>query len=175
MKRRPELAAAVLAGLLLLFAAAPPALPAEKIAVVKVARANIRSGPGTGYPAIHAFVQGDRLTVLEESGAWLRIKLPREGQGWVFRDLVTLEEPATATPPASSGGGILDSLKRGFTSSRQTEMTAAAGSRGLGEESGDAGAGIDYAAVKRMEEPGPTPEQVRAFIREGGLHPERTP
>ncbi len=189
MKFRPELPLAALAALLLL-AAPIPSRAVEKTAVVKVTRANVRSGPGTGYPAIHAVEEGERLTVIEESGDWIRIKLPREGQGWIYKDMVRLEAAAASSAPASSsstqtaaasssggseGGGILGSLKRGFTSSRQDEVTAAAGSRGLGEESGGGSRAADYEAVKRMEALHPAPEQVRAFIRDGGLVPEKMP
>jgi N-acetylmuramoyl-L-alanine amidase len=149
------------------------ALAAEMTAVVKVDKANVRSGPGTGYPAMTTFSAGTKIRILETSGDWYRVALPREGQGWIYKDMVTLDSSPKAE---SSGGGLLDSLKRGFTASRQEQMTATAGSRGLGEgEGGSSSMAVNWEAVKRMEALTIPPGEVEAFIREGKLSPEKKP
>jgi uncharacterized protein YraI len=60
------------------------------MAVVTADRVNIRSGPGTGYPVSTSAGEGSRLEILDETGDWYRVKMPRMGQGWVYKPLVTV-------------------------------------------------------------------------------------
>ncbi len=167
---------------------AAPAGAADRTLVIKVAKANVRSGPGTGYPVVTGMDQGTRLKILEQSGDWFRIPLPREGFGWVYKEVVTIEEAGSSASASTgtassqtqgsssgSGGGLFDSLKKGFLGSRQSEMTAAAGSRGLGEEGGKEGGTADAGAVTKMEQYTVGADRIRRFISEGGLKPEKTP
>lgn len=57
--------------------------------------ANLRGGPGTNYNVVGSLQTGEALTFTgrNEAGNWLRLN--REGvTGWVFRDLVALEDAA---------------------------------------------------------------------------------
>jgi N-acetylmuramoyl-L-alanine amidase len=67
-------------------------------AVVSGSSVNVRGGPGTGYDVMAQANQGDRLTVLDKSGDWVKIKLSSGSAGWIAGWLVSIEQPAPAKP-----------------------------------------------------------------------------
>jgi len=57
--------------------------------IVKVDRANIRSGPGTRYRIVAHAEYGDLLKTKERRGRWVDVTLPHNRKsGWVARALV---------------------------------------------------------------------------------------
>jgi hypothetical protein len=66
------------------------------------ASANVRAGPGTGYPIITVVYQGDKLTVLATDPAqdWLLVRSSGQ-EGWVSRSLVTISGNISALPKAT--------------------------------------------------------------------------
>ena len=64
-------------------------IPQYTEAVVSVGRANIRTGPGTGYNIIQSVVSGAKLPVIETSRDWLRVSLHDGNAGWVSRNLTS--------------------------------------------------------------------------------------
>jgi N-acetylmuramoyl-L-alanine amidase len=78
--------------------------------VVSGTAANIRSGPGTDYNVVSRAGQGDRLTLLEKSSDWYKVRLPDGNTGWIVAWLMEEEEPATTPgtgvqPPQGPTGG----------------------------------------------------------------------
>ncbi len=71
-------------------AASAPAFEEGRFAVL-TARANVRSGPGTGYPVMTMFEEGRRVRVIDTSGDWFRVELPRPGPGWIYGPLLCPE------------------------------------------------------------------------------------
>jgi curli biogenesis system outer membrane secretion channel CsgG len=63
-------------------APSPPSSAADTV-VVKPNTLNVRSGPGTKYNVVFAVHGGDRLTVLEESEGWIRVRTDAGKEGWV--------------------------------------------------------------------------------------------
>lgn len=61
----------------------------EKTATVNASSLNIRSGPGTTYSVAGSAVKGDKVTVLEQSGDWSKIKNANGVEGWVMRKYLT--------------------------------------------------------------------------------------
>ncbi len=56
---------------------------------VKVARANVRKGPGTQYKIITSLAQDDELVVLSTQGNWTQVGLFKTGEvAWVFSKLL---------------------------------------------------------------------------------------
>jgi hypothetical protein len=45
--------------------------------------ANIRSGAGDNYPVVTTVKQGDKLTVIGESGDWFNVRLENGQEGWI--------------------------------------------------------------------------------------------
>lgn len=72
-------------------AASAPAFEEGRFAVV-TSQANVRSGPGTGYPVMTRFEEGRRVRVVETSGDWFRVEMPRLGPGWIYGPLLCPEQ-----------------------------------------------------------------------------------
>ena len=88
----------------------PTAEPCEF--VITVASANLRSGPGTGYPVVGTASQGERFRVLARhiSGTWYEIARPEPpAQVWVAAVVGQLEGACDELPVSDlsllSGGG----------------------------------------------------------------------
>jgi len=73
-----------------------PQSPGTKGITVYVNNAsiNIRSGAGTEYAVVTTAPKGAKLTMLEESGSWYRVKTSDGKEGWVRNDLVSLSPPS---------------------------------------------------------------------------------
>ena len=65
------------------------ALPAPR--VVAKAQANLRQGPGTGYPVVGSMAGGEQADVLARNadGTWWQVALASGTEGWVNASLVT--------------------------------------------------------------------------------------
>ncbi|MCU0236765.1 MAG: SH3 domain-containing protein [Acidobacteria bacterium] len=90
--------------LLCLFLFLGTALHGEKeLYTVSEKTVNFRSGPGIAQPILGALQRGDRLELLQKSGAWLKV-ICRSGamkgkEGYVHQNVVV---PVTAAAPASA-------------------------------------------------------------------------
>ena len=60
----------------------------EKIVSVTWTFANIRSGAGDNHPVVTTVKQGDKLTVIGESGEWFNVQLESGQQGWINNRVV---------------------------------------------------------------------------------------
>ncbi len=56
--------------------------------IVKVQRANIRTGPGTQYDLAFDAEKGTPFEVLETKGPWKKIRHGDGDEGWVFSSLI---------------------------------------------------------------------------------------
>ena len=63
-----------------------PSMSTEK--TVTWTFANIRSGAGDNYPVVTTVKQGDKLTVIGESGEWFNVRLENGQQGWISNRVV---------------------------------------------------------------------------------------
>ena len=63
-----------------------PSLGTEKI--VTWTFANIRSGAGDNYSIVTTVKQGDKVTVIGESGEWFNVRLENGQQGWISNKVV---------------------------------------------------------------------------------------
>ena len=59
---------------------------------------NIRSGAGTGYPAVGSYANGTRVTILEQQMVGTT-RWGRTDRGWISMDYILLEEDKTETLP----------------------------------------------------------------------------
>ncbi len=62
-------------------------------AVVKVDKANIRSGPGKGYnkSALSPAMKYDSFMVLKRKASWVKVKDEFGDTGWIFRKLLWIQ------------------------------------------------------------------------------------
>jgi SH3-like domain-containing protein len=56
--------------------------------IVKVQRANIRTGPGTQYDLVFDAERGTPFKVLETKGSWKKIRHADGDEGWIFSSLI---------------------------------------------------------------------------------------
>ncbi len=67
----------------------PSAVPSAKgLVTVSWTLAHIRSGVGNDYPVVKFVNQGDKLTVIGESGDWLNVRFENGRQGWISNRVV---------------------------------------------------------------------------------------
>jgi N-acetylmuramoyl-L-alanine amidase len=43
----------------------------------------VKSGPGNDYPVITTVRKGDKLTIVEQSGEWVKVRLENGQEGWI--------------------------------------------------------------------------------------------
>jgi len=80
-----------------------PSLPSP-IRTTKIAwdSVNLREGPGTNYKVIGNIKKGTPLSVFEDNGSWLRVRLQDGSQGWVSKAATSeapKPSPAMTTKP----------------------------------------------------------------------------
>ncbi|MBW4654765.1 MAG: SH3 domain-containing protein [Kaiparowitsia implicata GSE-PSE-MK54-09C] len=67
--------------------------------VVSVDDLNVRSGPGTNFPATYVLRQGDVVEVTQRQGNWAFIVGERGGEGWVFAQFLSAQGSSPAPSP----------------------------------------------------------------------------
>lgn len=79
----------------------PPASPPQGPRTTKVMwdSVNLREGPGMNYKVTGNVKKGTSLTILEEKGNWLHVRLEDGKEAWVFKPAIT--EAAVPAPPPS--------------------------------------------------------------------------
>ncbi len=82
-------------------AATPPAPPAPKVTQVIWSNVNLREGPGMNYKVIGNVKKGTSLSILEENGGWLRVRLEEGKEVWVAKSATSESVPKSA---AAEGG-----------------------------------------------------------------------
>lgn len=67
---------------------------------------NLREGPGTSYTIVGSIKKGTSLTLLEDRGDWLRVRLQDGKEVWVSKEATTLTQkpqpPPSRTPAPTS-------------------------------------------------------------------------
>jgi hypothetical protein len=79
----------------------------------------VREGKAASYKEVATVAKGDKLTVLERDGRWLRVRAPGRGEGWIFEGAVTAKKTgpglgevlgsnadAGAAAPGAAGKGM---------------------------------------------------------------------
>ena len=65
-----------------------PSSGTANIVTVTWTFANIRSGAGDSYSVVTTVKQGDKLTLIGESGVWLNVRLENGQEGWISNRVV---------------------------------------------------------------------------------------
>ena len=153
-------------------------LAAPDVIHIHMAQAYMLEGPGTDYPISCKITDDDPLTVVSHQGDWLEVRKNDGAAGWINRVLLSPDDQArypgeaTDTSPGDSGGGVLGDIRTGFSAEGDPDLTASAGTRGIGTENGGYGpGGKDYQAIQYMESFFISDNELDGFIREGGLLP----
>ncbi|HWQ13110.1 MAG TPA: SH3 domain-containing protein [Roseiflexaceae bacterium] len=80
------------------------------VGLVREAKVNLRSGPGTAYGKVGALGAGTQLDLLARHKDWLKVRTPQGGEGWVATELLDISPfvarrvpQARAIPPLPRG------------------------------------------------------------------------
>ena len=149
----------LLAAFLLLFASVG-AFAAEMSVTVK--QTQVRDKPSYLGKILGVLSYGDRVTVVDDSNkAWLKVTGP-DGKltGWVSASALTTKKIMLA---ASS-----ENVQQGASSGEVA--LAGKGFNEDVEQKYKADGKLDYAWVDKMETYNPSPDQVAAFLQQGGLN-----
>ena len=65
---------------------------------VTASTANIRSGPGTEHTVLTEVSKGEKLTIIEGSESWYKVKTGDGKEGWIRKDLFSLTAPPASNP-----------------------------------------------------------------------------
>ena len=91
-----------------------PANPAQEaqsaLGIVLAASLNVRSGPGLEHAVIATVSAGDRLPVVEQTGSWVRFKLPDGRTGWSAQEYVAIDgdvQTVAASPSVGAKAVVL--------------------------------------------------------------------
>jgi len=68
---------------------AAPGTPAASVLYVGVQRANFREGPDLKFRILAVLTKGTKLTVLEKSSQWYRVRLDDGKEGWVAESVTS--------------------------------------------------------------------------------------
>lgn len=142
----------------LLLAAAGLAWGQARQMSVTVKEAQARATPSPLGAIVGTLAYATRVTVVAEQGAWMRVALPSGGEGWLHSSALTakrivlqaggsVQQTASSSEVALAGKGFNKELEDRY----RTEKN------------------IDYSWVDQMERFPVSPQQMAAFVRDGGL------
>jgi hypothetical protein len=72
-----------------------------QVATVTASELNVRSGPGTNFPATFVLRRGDRVEIIRRQGNWAFVVGERGGEGWVFAQYLSASRPPSPSPSPS--------------------------------------------------------------------------
>ncbi|WP_448596223.1 SH3 domain-containing protein [Thermoleptolyngbya sp.] len=87
-----------------------------QVATVTASELNVRSGPGTNFPATCVLRRGDRVEIIRRQGSWAFVVGERGGEGWVFAQFLSSSAPSPAPSPTPTndifrGTGSIDNAR----------------------------------------------------------------
>jgi uncharacterized protein YgiM (DUF1202 family) len=126
---------------------------------VTVKETQVRATPSYMGKILAVLAYGDRVDVLAEQSGWARVRLP-SGEGWVHLSALTTKRI------------VLQSGSQNVGSGASSGEVALAG-KGFNQEVEDKykqDNNLDYTWVDRMGSYIVTPQQILAFLEEGGLN-----
>jgi len=128
---------------------------------VQVKQGVVRSTPSFVGQVVGSLNYGERVTVLEQQPGWIRVSASGL-TGWMHQSALTSKRIVlTASGTAAPTGASTDELAlagKGFNSDVEAQFKA------QNRE-------VDFEAVDRMEKRKATPEEISAFLAEGGVRP----
>ena len=130
---------------------------------VQIRKGSLRAAPSFLGKITGPVGYGDRVTVLEEKGAWRRVAAPSGDRGWIHLSALTEKRIVL-----QAGGADVQ------TSARADEVALAG--KGFSEQVETAyrrrNPQLKYAWLDRMEGYAVSAEEMAAFLRDGGLDPK---
>lgn len=131
---------------------------------VQVQNGQLRAQPSFLGASVAPLAYGDVVTVLEEQAGWMKVQTADGKQGWIHNSALTrkrivLRADAKDAPTAASADELALAGK-GFNSDVEAEFKA---------QNKD----VDYTWVDKMEKIKVDPLEIRKFLSEGKVTPEK--
>lgn len=131
---------------------------------VQVKNGQLRASPSFLGKVIDPVAYGDRVTVVQQQGDWIKIGAPGGKTGWIHQSALT---PKRIVVKAGSGdvqtgasGSELALAGKGFNSDVEAEFKA---------NNQD----VDFTWVDKMEKMKVSAEESAAFLKQGGVSPAK--
>jgi hypothetical protein len=132
----------------------------QKFLNVSVRQGEIRATPSPFGAILGAASYGDRVEILEENGAWLKVTASAGLTGWMHSSSLTKQRIKMLAGDTSAGTGASSG-----------EMTLAG--KGFSQEVEAAyknkNPNMNFTWVDRMEKFKPSPQQIQTFLKDGAL------
>lgn len=135
-------------------------------AAARTMQVGVKSAPLRVTPAPFARIMtelryGETVEILEESGAWIRIRF-KTSSGWMHRTML-----ATKVTALKAGQGEL----AGTASKDELTLAGKGFNAQVESEYRKQNQQLDFAAIDRMERSRALPDEMSRFLKEGGLTP----
>ncbi len=134
---------------------------AQKTLSVQVREGQLRSTPSFLGAIVAKPSYGERVVLLQDQGAWKKVS-SRGIQGWMHTSALTTKNivmrAGTSNVQTSATGGEIALAGKGF--SEEVEKQYKSGNKN-----------VDFTWVDRMERFAVTPEEMRAFLKQGQVVP----
>ena len=131
---------------------------------VQIKEGQVRSTPSFLGTIVAKLAYGDRVEIIQEQGPWKKVVLRGGARGWIHTSALSVKsiilKAGAQNVQTSATGGEIALAGKGF--SEQVEKQYKSLNRN-----------IDYAWVDRMEKFQVSPEQMQAFLKQGGVEPAK--
>ncbi len=138
------------------FAAAPASMS------VQVKNGQLRSTASFLGAVVGPLGYGDRVSVVEQQGDWMKVTSPAGKTGWIHSSALTKKniqmKAGSQNAQTAASGDELALAGKGFNSDVEADFKAK-------------NKNVDFAWVDRMEKFKVEPAAMQAFLKEGGVKP----
>ena len=138
------------------FAAAPATMS------VQVKNGQLRASASFLGQVVAPLSYGDRVTVVESQGDWMKVTSPAGKTGWVHNSALTKKQiqmkAGTQNAQTGASGDELALAGKGFNSDVEADFKAK-------------NKNIDFSFVDKMEKIKVAPGEMQAFLKDGGVKP----
>jgi uncharacterized protein YgiM (DUF1202 family) len=138
-----------------------PDLAAAKILSVQVKEGQLRSTPSFLGKTVARVTYGEKVTVIEDRGAWQKVTTGNRIQGWIHASALTTQKitllSGAANVKTGTTSGELALAGKGFNAQVEAEFKSKSK--------------LDFTWVDRMEKLTVQPAQMEAFLKEGHIIP----
>lgn len=129
---------------------------------VQVRNGQVRATPSFLGSPVAPVAYGDRVEALQQQGDWVEVTVPGGKKGWLHISALTTKQVSlgsgTKDAKVSASGEELALAGKGFNSDVEAQYRAA-------------NPGTDFTWVNLMEQMNVQPEEMVAFLKQGGVKP----
>lgn len=130
---------------------------------IQVKNGQVRATPSFLGSPVAPVAYGDQVEVLQQQGDWMEVNAPGGKKGWIHQSALTKKRIVFSSggkdAQVSASGEEIALAGKGFNSDMEAKFKAD-------------NRGIDFSWVDRMEQMNISPQEMIAFLKEGGVKPQ---